>query len=670
MPVSVTGTPVTDVRIENTGIAQTNVPFTFGQVFVAGQVLSTNGIVGKLDDGSALALQMDVKATHADGSVRHAILSGVVANLAQGAQRTVTLIKQATPTATTAPTLSTLLAAGFNFSVHTKIGGVDYYVNAEDLLKSTTPGVWLKGAIANEWQVSAPLHTSSGAVHPHLTAHYAIRWYDGIKKARVDMTIENAWAFEPNVQNFTYDVVASTNGNAVYSKAALTHLHHSRWRKLFWWNGSEPQINVKHNTAYLISTRAVPNYDQTQLPNEAGLTELKARWTGTSVEPMGVGFAMPYMPTTGGRPDIGILPSWSTMYLLSMDSRAKGVTLGTADLAGSWSIHYRDKITGRPVTVADYPYMTIAGRSTDTLNPNTGKWESFPGCAAEGLCDTPNAQDTSHQPNFAYLPYLVTGDYYYLEELLFWTTYNTFESNPNYRQFSKGLYFDNQVRAQAWSMRTAAEAAYIVPDADTMKAHLTTIVNNNLDWYNTTYVNTPATSNMLGALTNGYAYSYLYDLGIAPWQDDFFTSAVGHVLELGFTKAKPILQWKINFPILRMTAPGSCWIDGAAYQMAIRPTKTSPVYATMAQVYAATHTPEFNALACNSTSMAAALNLKVGEMTGFSDSPGGYPSNMQPALAYAVDVGGDSGKQVWSLFMSRTVKPVYENQPQFNIIPR
>ena len=31
------------------------------------------------------------------------------------------------------------------------------------------------------------------------------------------------------------------------------------------------------------------------------------------------------------------------MYLLSMDKRAKDVMLGTADLAGSWSSHFRDK---------------------------------------------------------------------------------------------------------------------------------------------------------------------------------------------------------------------------------------------------------------------------------------------------------------------------------------
>jgi hypothetical protein len=501
-------------------------------------------------------------------------------------------------------------------------------------------------------------------------ARFAIRWYESVKKARVDVTVENGWAFEPNPQNFTYDATVIARGKELYAKPALTHLNHARWRKLFWWNGAEPQVNVKLNTAYLISTKAVPNYDQTAIASESDLAALAKSWTGSSIEPMGIGVAVPYMPTTGGRSDIGIMPSWSVIYLLTMDTRAKQVSLGTADLAGSWSMHYRNKNTDRPVTVNDYPYMTILGRSTDTYNPATKKYESFPACAAAGLCDSPYTHDTSHQPGFAYLPYLVTGDYYYLEELQFWAMYNTFEANPNYRQNVKGLYQEGQVRGQAWSMRTAAEAAYITPDSDALKSQLIAIVNNNLDWYNSTYVTTAATSNALGVLTNGYAYSYLNGNGISSWQDDFFTAAIGHANELGFAKAEPILQWKTQFPILRMTAPGSCWIDGAAYAMAVRSSNSSQLYSTMAEVYAANHTADFLALSCGSAAMATYLNLKVGEMTGYSDFAMGYPSNMQPALAYAADVGGNAGKQAWVQFMARTVKPVYNALPEFAIIPR
>ena len=64
---------ITDVRFQNTGAAQSNVPVTFGQVFAVGDLKKAHVLVGKLD-GATVPLQVDVKATHADGSVRHAIM--------------------------------------------------------------------------------------------------------------------------------------------------------------------------------------------------------------------------------------------------------------------------------------------------------------------------------------------------------------------------------------------------------------------------------------------------------------------------------------------------------------------------------------------------------------------------------------------------------------------
>ncbi|MEN3277007.1 MAG: hypothetical protein V7631_2797, partial [Massilia sp.] len=405
---SVFGT-VTDVRVQNTSAAaQAEVPVTFGQVFAAGHLQPSDSLVGSFENGVMIPLQLDVKATHPDGSVRHAVVSGIVSGMAANEVRTMALMKSNAPhTAGLSP--QTLLSNGFSASVHATINGVRYDASADDLIKTGAPvQTWLSGAVANEWHVSAPLTSSDGSVHPHLTARFAIRWYDTLKKARVDVTIENAWAYEPNPQNFTYDAEVMVRGDVVYAKQALNHLHHSRWRKVFWWGDAAP-VHVKHNTAYLIASRALPNYDQSVTVNESALANLKSKWTGTAIEPMGIGLALAYMPATGGRNDLGLLPGWAASYLLSMDARAKEVTLGTADLAGSWSMHYRDKNTDRPVSLIDYPYMTIYGAGTDTKNPVTKLQEAFPKCALDASCSSPYRQDTAHQPAFSYLPYLVTG---------------------------------------------------------------------------------------------------------------------------------------------------------------------------------------------------------------------------------------------------------------------
>ena len=662
---------VTDVRFESTSTtAQTNVPVTFGQVFAPGDLAANVSLAGRLDSGATVPLQLDIKAKHPDGSVRHAVISAVLPSLAAGEVRTMNLVRNTTTaTALGAPAATNLLNAGFKSSFDATIGGVRYTASADELIKQAAPATWLKGSTVSEWEVSAPLKTSAGVAHPHLSARFAVRWYDAIKKARVDVTIENNWTYEPAPQNFTYNAQVLVGGNAVYTKNALEHYHHARWRKTFWWNGSAPQVNVKHNTGYLIASRALPNYDQTLTVPESVLSSAKANWTGAKIEPMGSGAAETYMPATGGRGDIGLLPQWAATYLLSMDQRARDVTLGTAELAGSFSAHYRDKATGQPVSLIDYPYMTLLGKSGDTYNPVAKRKEAFPGCAAADACKTPYTHDVSHQPGFAYLPYVLTGDHYFLEELQFWGMYNVFNSNPGYRDNIKGLVKPEQVRGQAWTLRTLAQVAYITPDSDRLKQHFTQIMDNNLAWFNETYTDNPE-ANKLGVIVNGYAIVYGDKTGVAPWQDDFFTAAIGVASDLGFPEATRLLKWKGKYAVDRMTASGACWIDGSIYSMRVRDSATSPLYESMAEAYENSHTADFNLLACGSSAMASALKLKVGEMTGYSSGSAGYPSNMQPALAYAASVGGAAGKQAWDQFMKRSVKPDYSSAPQFAIVPR
>lgn len=665
-PQSTIPNVITTLKVQNLGETQTNVPITFGQVFAKGDVPASNGVTGKLDSGADIPLQFEIKAKHDDGSVRHAIISTNFSQLDANKIETINLIKGSLPSNVSAATPSNLLNTGFTAVVNINVGSVTYSASASDLLRAGGYKQWLAGNIANEWQVSAPLKTAQGQAHPHLTARFAIRNYSAQNRTRVDVTIENNWAYEPAPQNITYDVNVQVAGKSAYQKNALTHYHHARWRKVFW-TGVEPQVHLIHNTSYLIASKAVPNFDQSTVFTSANITPIKTKFTGSVTEPMGSGIAEPYMPSTGGRPDIGLLPGWAATYLLTQDKDAKIATLGTADLAGSWSMHYRDKNTDRPVSLIDYPYMTILGNPGDTINPATKKSESFPVCG--GVCTNPNTADTAHQPSFSYLPYLVTGDYFHLEELQFWAMWNLFQSNPGYRGAIKGLFNRTQVRGQAWILRNLTDVAYATPDADNFKQQFKTFLADNLEWYNQTYSNSSSSDYALGAVIGG-AVEYNNNRGLAPWQDDFFTSAVAHANELGFTQAKALLNWKAKFPISRMTGAGYCWILGSIYSLNVRDSSTSSYYANIGQAYLASSPSTLTSLACASAEMAANLGLKVGEMTGYSSEATGFPSNMQPALAMSADSDAVGGLAAWNVFNKRSVKPNYATGPQFSIIPR
>jgi hypothetical protein len=685
--------------------SQSAIPLTVGQVFAKGD-LKPGETVTATFKGVPTPVQADIKATHDDGSVRHAVISAMLPQLSAGETAALQLSSAPSGTggASRAKRPDGLLASGFNALVRLNIGGVSYSADAAQLLASKPYKTWLAGPLVSEWQVSGPL-MANGTAHPHLSARFAIRSYSLSYSAlpgptRVDVTVENNWAYQPDPKNVTYDAEILINNQPVYSKAALTHFHHARWRKVFW-TGSAPKVHPRHDIAYLLGTGALPNYDRSVIPSQTALAKMKTNWDAADSGPMAMPFLNKYMPATGGRPDIGLQHAWAAMYILSMDARAREVTLGMGDLAGSWPVHYRDKNTDEVVSILEYPYVRDQRIGSDSYNPLTKKHEDMPRCTSTeaGACTTPYSPDTAHQPSLAYLPYLVTGDTYHLEELQFWANWNLVTMNPHYRSLAKGLLKGNQVRGQAWSLRTLGHAAYITPDSHPMKAYFKQVLQHNLDFYNATFAG--GATNQLGFIDNtatGYAVAYGGPTGpatgVAPWQDDFFTSVVGHLHEMGFASAKPILDWKARFPIGRMMASGYCWIDGGVYALMVRPSATSSYFTSFADAYQATMRNNDGSPMVNSTgaryldqpcgSQAQAdwrtqldKDNKVwrtpwaaGEMTGYATSPTGYPSNMQPALAMAAATGLPNAREAWQRFITRSVKPNYSEQPQFAIVPR
>lgn len=513
----------------------------------------------------------------------------------------------------------------------------------------------LAGPVVNEYHKAVPLTN-------HLTARWVIRKYVGFDTPRVDLTIENDWAYEPSPQNFTYDVEVSIGGKVVYSQAKLTHFHHARWRMVFGDFGVVAEYPWQ-------DTKAIPHYGP-EVPAESVLQDCAAKLANTG--PMKIGAATDYMPQTGAHADIGVMPQWQWAHVMSHDPRARAATLATADGSGGFSMHYRDKATDRVVSLKDHPRMTLVGHSTDAGA------DAFPGQG--GDFNSPYTADIAHHPSLAYYPYLLTGDYYYLEELQFWAMYCAFNSNPGYRGAEKGLLVPEQLRGQAWALRTIGQAAFITPDTHRAKQELVGIVNNNLDWYNATYTNNPG-ANKIGVITNGYAIAYDNETATATWMHDFLVSTVGELVKLGFDKARPFLGWLSKFTLGRMLEVS--WTIGAPYGLRVRDTSSSPIYDSIKQCYTAVLGEVFMALPPASPVMAQAWNktgypmnmypsdgVYAGDMGNIAFGYEGYPSNMQPALATLVDNDVPGAKQAWDNFMSRSVKCDYTLGGQFNVTPK
>jgi hypothetical protein len=504
---------------------------------------------------------------------------------------------------------------------------------------------WLNGPVAVERDLLVPLiGEKSGRPHPHLVARVHWRTYRASGAARADVIIENDWTYEPGPQNWLYDVTLHRDDVEVYSRLAVKHFQHARWHRVIWSEGrAEP--GLRHDIRYLLSSGAVPHYDETlAIPDDVVRDEAK-RLAESDTGPMGTAGLTTYMPMTGGRRDIGPLPTWAVLYLLTMDPRMKAVLLANADAGGGIPIHYRDKTTELPVSLDDHPGLAMVyGRSSAR--------DALP---ALGAADTPWSPETSHHPSLFYVPYLVTGDLFYLEEQQFWANWVLGAMDPNYRDGARGLLHANQVRGQAWSLRTLGEAATVTPDAHPLKAYFNAKLTNNINWYLEHWArnSNPADVSKLGLTERQDEPGTM-----APWQQDFLFLAVGHLAELGIAGADEIDRWLGRFNVGRWSseAEGYCRMNAPAYYINVRRKTDHSWIDSWSELYRA-NWPE--QVSC--------------PQGGFADTtPGGYVANAYAMLGLATDLHIAGAAAAFRRL--REESPVmlggFAHDPTFAIVPR
>jgi len=700
---------VTDYVISQSSSKQANVPVTFGQVFRDGDV-PIGATLSATIDGHPITLQVDPKASNPDGSLRHAVLTAVLPSLEGRANLPFVLSSQASTATGAAPiTLAQLLATGYDAEISLTSNGKHYTLSARKLLQTAsaaracqpwgkTCNVWLSGPLAAEWVVNGPVATADGA---NLRVYFAVRAYAGseggtVGPIRTDIIVENSDAFAPQAQPQYTATLAS--GSASYTSPALTQYTATRWHKVLWWNNDQPQVYLQQDTSYIQASKAVSRYMELK-PDDKFLASLRQ-----SCAPLDHCDQTKSMSNVGAQPGIGPLPRWTSVYIVDPDIRAYHWMLANTDALGSYDIHYRDSVTGWPVSIEKHPYVTVADWAyanrvarQDNAKGASYKADLLPNCIDNAVVKNctnawygtrnPFSWDNAHQPAWSYVAYMVTGDYYYMSELAFSASYNNLWSNESYRGFSKGLIDPSHgsMRGKAWTLRNLAEAAFLLPDTYPLKPEFNSVVHNSLDDWNQKYTNNPEANPL--RVTKG---STVYSLhggkhnGVAPWQHNFLTWSLGHVAELGFSEAVPFRNWLAKFEIGLMTdwqddlAHGYCWLEASAYSIQVKDDSGNwlPSYTA---VYAA-NWPDLVGLACNSPEMIKELGklrkkrTQAGEMAGYPYSATGFPANFQIGVAAAADSNVPKAHEAWSLFQSRSVKPkvphAYDNYPNFAVLPR
>ena len=148
--------------------------------------------------------------------------------------------------------------------------------------------------------------------------------------------------------------------------------------------------------------------------------------------------------------------------------------------------------------------------------------------------------DVAHQPSLAYIPYLITGDRYYADEMAFWANYvllSTYQDRRhNTRAGNQGLLYANEVRGMGWGLRNLADAAAYLPDEDPLKRSLAEKVETNLRWFDDYADNHPTP---LGAVfwpdKRPENDSMPPRVWIAQLEQNYLAWAIDHVNKQGFT---------------------------------------------------------------------------------------------------------------------------------------
>jgi len=387
--------------------------------------------------------------------------------------------------------------------------------------------------------------------HPQLPLSVFIRPDRGSERLEVVFELGRLWNAQPaNLPKYQARILKGAA--TVASVEVPAHYWFSRWR---WQSAPRP---VRANPAQLMDQWLMPRISGTLHPNTKPVPLV-------AYQPMGLAGLAAYEGATGERPEIGLMTEEQAQYLGTGNSTALAALLAQAEAAGSMPWNLRDEKTNAPIDLFAYPRGTIYG-------PNAGQ-PFIP------RTETPYHPDAAHEPALSYLPFLLTGDPYHLEQLQLTATYNVMWLPWDYR------YRTTQIRGDAWMLRSWAQATKATP-ANVPKwlmsqAYWQKLLNSYRDFYTKTFVanTTPpraifrTTEWEFGDDRDGLKRG-TYD---SPWQGEFLGAVFGWIVMMGFSDWRPILEWKIGSTIAR-TNGKSGWprAQCTPYRMVMRADAAAP----------------------------------------------------------------------------------------------
>lgn len=186
--------------------------------------------------------------------------------------------------------------------------------------------------------------------------------------------------------------------------------------------------------------------------------------------------------------------------------------------------------------------------------------------------------ESAHKPAFVYVPFLMTGDPYLLEELQFSDLFSLIETAPQYRP-TFGL--SDQTRAAAWELRDRMQLAKVtpasVPSWLLSKSYYQTWLNTQRDYLINNHVNSTDPMNVrfnllyLGINGNEAQWPVPPHTYFASWEEDYYAGIIGWTVWIGNADWVPIHNYIMKCALGR-TSGTSGWprAQPSNYRLQIR----------------------------------------------------------------------------------------------------
>jgi hypothetical protein len=539
---------------------------TFGTVFGDGEVMPTVGL-DALINGAPVPVQLDAKTFYADGSVRNAVVTLLQPQIAAGASDNV-MLQRATARSTPSVDLAPLADGSGGWDATVVISGLTMTSNAtvapaanitldvDSLLQSAlangTATTWLAGPNVSEVEFSQRIDNSP------LRVTFDLRRYaDGSVYCDVAFNADAAMdnALGTNLITLDYTASVSQTGSetaagaaTVLAPTAITQYQYQTWDQPIYSTGSAPPVNVQQDVAALERTGAVQNWDLSAGLLTHDVSIAIARLGTAQFSILQSGYYTQYMPETGGRADIGPQTKWNVEWLITQNAGAAQYALAQADAGGSIPWHLWDPTTGTYISAQTYANLWVTG---DNLGNAIGLVQpmSSGSNAASGW-----TVDSAHEPDTAYIAYLLTGSQYYLAQLNAEAAYDIVNIPPTARTNggASSNVANGPLRAVSWDLREVVEAAAANPAGSAEQQYFLGAAEDTIG-----YMLREAANANEGAVS-GWFENPVGRAGIgqiSPWWEDYLASTLGLACGLGIAGAKELLAWETNFLAGRFLNP-------------------------------------------------------------------------------------------------------------------